>query len=146
MPEVQSMTDIDCEIAGIPIEAWSSDTDALMMPSELEAVTSVTGADGSKAFYRTGEYGGEVVIKLLSNSPSINKLWRQIQRQENGQQVNWDGHVVNRRTGERVEFRDGVATKWPLGFTAGAGEIAAQNYTFEYETISRTPGRSRSRN
>lgn len=145
MPDINSLAHCRCIIGGITIEGWSSDTDAFMPPAELEAVTEEIGADGTVTFHRNAAHGGEIVIKLLHDSPSVPKIYNKIARQEQFSDENWDGHFENLASGERIEFIHGVAKTWPLGSAHGAGAVGAKNFTFYYEQITPEAGRGRVR-
>ena len=145
MAGTNSMSNLEVIIGGIRVEGWSADSDAYMPPQELDAVGVKVGGDGTHERHRKPEYGGELVIKLLSSSPTVGKFMTQIQRQENGDDVDWDGHGRNLNTNAATEYRNGAAIKWPLGEQFGAEEVSTMVFTFDYETIIPTPGRGRVR-
>lgn len=129
-------------LGGIPIEGFSEDSDAFMPPAELEAYTVKVGADGRKLWVENAERGGELVIKLMHDSPSAPKLMRKIGQQRAFNLVSWDGHYENLTNGARIDFRTGLCTKYPLGETIGAGDIGSLSFTIDYQDIEYEPGGS----
>lgn len=140
MTTPRGFNNYEVEIGGIRVEGFTNDSDAFMPPQEIEGVTVVTGADGTHERFDTGERGGEVVVKLQASSPTVPKFLRQVERQKQGDNVNWDMHARNLSSNFRTEGRDGVCTKWPGGEQVGGSAIGAMQFTFDYQEIISTPG------
>lgn len=117
------------------VVGWSSDNDALMMPSEVEISAVDQGADGKLVASHTGIVGGPVSFKLQANSPSTAFFAQQVAQQQRGAAVTWDGTIVNARTGVTTSCQRGVLMTVPLGQTLGSGAAPARVFMIHFELI-----------
>jgi hypothetical protein len=119
---------------GITFEGWSQDEDALTLPDAFERYAKQTGADGLKVYGTTGEKGGEVTIKLLANSPTVQILQGFVLAEKNGAFIEWNG-IVKYNDNSIATLAKGVMTKMPLGLTLGKGAPKTMTYVFEFQNI-----------
>lgn len=121
-------------INGHTVSGWSSDSDALMMPSDVELAQVERGADGKMIASRTGNLGGTVQFKLLANSPSTQFFAQQASHIQRGGMVEFNGSV-RYSSGMVTRMERGVMTKAPLGQTLGSGPAPARVFEFEFEQV-----------
>ena len=107
---VFNIDDLVLELNGHVVEGgFSDDADAIMFePIELVGDPRV-GADGSVAFFASGNKGGTFTLKLLPNSPSIPFFIQQANVVRDGGSVTWQGSLRDVRRGISVQFRNWCA-------------------------------------
>jgi len=128
---------VDLTLNGHLIQGLSDDTDAVTMP-DIELTTVRRGANGELLSFRTGNRGGEVMIKLLPSSPTHAFLQRQVAQINNPDdpaRVNGALGINDVLNGIQVSCRRGVLKTAPFGQTYGQGEAANREYTFDFEEI-----------
>ena len=135
-PWIISLQDVRVEIAGFTMEGWSSDTDAIMVPSDLEQVTVDRGATGNMLVMTNGELGGPVSVKLQASSPTVKPLMGQAARVQAGRPGVVNGYMRSRADGWLFNFRSGVMTKYPRGFVIGKGNVNSLMFTWEFQSIT----------
>ena len=119
---------------GITLVGWAEDEDALSLPDSVELAYVQRGADGLMAVGGASERGGEVTIKLLSSSPSVQKLQGFVLTQRTGAYVTWNG-IITYNNGSKIGLINGVLKKAPFGFTLGKGAPKNMEYVFEFSNI-----------
>lgn len=119
---------------GITIEGWSEDEDALTMPDSIELAVIKKGADGLMVAGRTAEKGGEVTLKLLANSSTVQALQAIVLAEKNGAAVNFSG-VITYNDGSIATLDKGVLKNAPNGYTLGKGAPGTMSYVFEFQVI-----------
>lgn len=128
---------VDITLNGHVVEGLSDDADALSMPN-IELFQTRRGARGEMVSFRTGNRGGEIMLKLLPSSRTHVFLQRQVARMNNPSdpaRVNWEMEINDEFNGVHVHCRNGVLKTAPYGQTLGQGEAANREYTFEFQTI-----------
>lgn len=111
---------------------YSDDTDAIMF-ERIELADSRTGADGSKAYFRTGNKGSPFTLKLLPNSPSIPFFQQQAEIVRRGGTVIWNGSLRDTRRNVSATLRHGILRSYPPFPNYGAGAVSNMEYMFEFE-------------
>jgi hypothetical protein len=119
---------------GHTFSGWSGDEDALTLPDSSELAMFVKGADGKIIAGRTGERGGEVSIKLLANSPSVQFMQTAVLALKNGASIQWEG-LIKYNDNSLATLIKGILIKAPLGLTLGKGVAKTMTYVFEFELI-----------
>ena len=119
---------------GITLEGWSEDEDALTMPDAMELAVIKKGADGLMVAGRTGEKGGEVTLKFVANSSSVQTLSAIVLAEKNGAALNFSG-IINFNDGSVVTLDKGVLKTAPNGYTLGKGAPKTMSYVFEFQVI-----------
>ena len=128
---VFNIDDLVLELNGHIVEGgFSEDADAIMFePIELVGDPRV-GADGSVAFFASGNKGGTFTLKLLPNSPSIPFFIQQANVVRDGGSVTWQGSLRDVRRGISVQFRIGALMSF-MPFPS-SGKASASNYEFPF--------------
>ena len=121
-------------INGHRFEGWGAGADSIQFPDQNLAETNV-GADGQMVASSTGMRGGEIVLKLQPNSPSVAFMAGQILAIQRGGSVVWNGTVRNGQTGVTTRLERGVLKTAPLGQSVGNEPAPVREYTFEFESI-----------
>jgi hypothetical protein len=121
-------------ISGITIQGWSDDTDALSLP-EIESIIMKTGADGGQTGISNGVKGGEVIIKLRPDSPTVKPFGVFALSQQNGVYILHQGYIRFPDIGVNTVLENGRLTKFPSGITLGKGDVGNQVFTFTFEKI-----------
>ena len=117
------------------VSGWSDDGDALTIP-QLDMFNVKTGALGDAVYFRNGERGGEVMLKLLPNSATKTFLMQQATRiLVSHAIINWQLFVRDVANGWSVTCSNGVLKVTELGQTIGMGDAANAEFTFHFETI-----------
>lgn len=98
--------------------------------------TSKQAGTGLMSFGSTGMRGGTMTVTLLATSADEAWLAGYVEREKNGEFINWDADYVY-ETGERAEMRKGQITEAPeaISNSEDGGENVA--YVFMFETITR---------
>ena len=135
-PWIISLQDVSVQIAGVTIQGWSSDTDAIMVPSDLEQVTVDRGATGNMLVMTNGEIGGPVSVKLQASSPTVKPLMTHAANVQAGRPGVIHGYMRSRADGWRFNFRSGVMVKYPRGFVIGKGNVNSLMFTWEFQSIT----------
>ena len=131
-----SVHDHVIEMNGIVFSGWASGSGVFSLP-DIEAISVTYGGDGDVAFSRTGRKGGPVVAQLLPGTETAIALARQAAIVHNGGIIEWNGSIINPRTGEVTYLRTGALSMYPSGQTLGNAEVAIQTYTWIYKNIQR---------
>jgi len=118
------------------VSAWSEDSDCLSLPDAVELANTKKGATGIMCASSTGEQGGPVSIKVLPNSPLVDRMYAYIVLHKNSN-ISFPVHltITNKKTGDTQVCTNGVLTKAPEGVTYGKGEASNMTYEFEFERI-----------
>lgn len=120
----------DDEVVG-----WSDDQDAIMFPN-LEMFNTTVGATGEKVFNAMGERGGDVVLKLLPNSPTRKALMRAVARWiEDGSTTVYKLTVTNLDHKTITTCTNGRLRIAPLGQTQGKEAAANAEFTINFAKI-----------
>lgn len=130
-------TKIPTATTGERITGWSPDSDALMLPEEIEFFNIAVGGDGQKIGTRTGEGGGEVSFKLMANSTSIPFLMHYVEHllQPNPRYEVFYGLIHDELNDFTITLSSGLLVKGPAGHTLGVGETSPLTFTFNFERI-----------
>ena len=133
MPIV-SLHDTVVRLNGHTVGGWAKQADALMFP-DIDIAQYEIGPDGLMVVSATGIRGGEVTLKLQSNSPSRAFMQQQFEQQKNGAEIEWTGTVSNARTGETTRLERGAMIKGPAAQTLGDGVAPAREFVIVFESI-----------
>ena len=128
-------------LSGIPHEVtgWSDSGDCLSLPDSAELNMIKKGADGKMVASNTGEKGGEVSIKVLANSPFVDRMSAEIELIKAGVQIPITFTVTNKTVGDATVCTEGSLKSAPIGITYGKGEVGEMVYVFEFERITFVP-------
>jgi len=122
------------------VEGWSDSSDCLSFPDAQEIASFKKGADGKMCASTNGERGGSLVIKVLANSPFVDKMAAYIALAKRGKVAAITFNWLNSISGDNISCRNGVLTEAPVGGpTYGKGEAGEVVYTFEFESIDHIP-------
>ena len=137
------ITQVDAIIvlAGIPhkITGWSESGDCLSFPDSAELNMVKKGADGKMVSSNTGEKGGEVSVKVLANSPFVDRMSAEIELIKAGVQIPITLSATNKTVGDATVCTNGALKSAPIGVTYGKGEVGEMVYVFEFERITFVP-------
>lgn len=128
-------------LSGIPheISGWSDSADCLSLPDASELNMVKKGADGKMVASNTGEKGGEVTIKVLANSPFVDRMAAEIELIKQGVQIPAQLLITNQTVGDTTACANGSLKTAPVGVTYGKGEVGEMVYVWEFETIVYAP-------
>jgi hypothetical protein len=121
------------------ITGWSDSADCLSLPDSSELNQVKKGADGKMVSSSTGEKGGEVSVKVLPNSPFVDRMSAEIELIKQGVQIPIELLVTNTTVGDVTVCTGGALKSAPVGLTYGKGEVGEMVYVFEFERIVFAP-------
>ena len=116
---------------GHTITGWSEDEAALTLPDSIEYATVKFGADGHMGASGTSVRGGEMTIKLLPESPSVQFLQNILLAQKHSGYMKFTG-TIRFNDDSLITLGNGIITKGPMGFNLGKGAAASMVYTFAF--------------
>ena len=115
---------------------FSEDADSIMTdPVELVGEPRI-GADGTPAYFSSGNRGGAFTLKLLPNSPSIPFFQGEAERQRQGQGATWEGTIEDVAVGNTVQMRQGVLRTYPSFPSYGKGSVSNYEYVFYFAELA----------
>ncbi len=120
-------------IGGHTVTGWADESDALSLPA-IESAQITRGADGQLMAMSTGNQGGEVMVKLLATSVSARYFSQRFTEQVQGARFVWEGSI-RYADNTVISLSRGVLKTAPSGITMGTGEVATQEFVFEFEQI-----------
>ena len=105
-------------INGHRCRGWANTGDALQFP-DIEMAQTERGADGQMVASSTGNRGGEIMLKFMSNSPSFLFFMQKKVEIDRGASIEFNGTVRNAQTGMTSRLERGVLKRAPAGQNVG---------------------------
>jgi hypothetical protein len=128
------LSGVPCEVSG-----FSESNDCFSLPGDAELNKVKTGADGKCIATRTGEQGGEVTVKVLPNSPFVDRMAAEMALVDRGVQVPIQMTATNTIVGDVVTGVNGVFISGPRGPSYGKAEVGEMVYKFHFEKVIFAP-------
>ena len=113
---------------------WGNVADALQFP-DIEMAQTERGADGQMVASSTGVRGGEVMLKLMPNSPTFVYLMQKKAEIDRGAAIQFNATSRNAQTGITTRLERGVLKRAPAAQTVGNATPPMREFTIDFETI-----------
>jgi len=125
------------------IDGFSESSDCLSFPDSVELNNVKRGATGKMVASNTGDKGGPVSVKVLPNSPFVDRMAAEIEMVKAGVQIPIELLVTNTTVGDAQVCTGGVIKSAPIGVSYGKAEASEMVYVFEFERITFVPAGSK---